>query len=202
MFNLHFVSLTKAWIEEILTLFDKEPNINISFGHIESLDYGPTHVFVSPCNSLGQLNGGIDEVYSQLFPGCELLVRNRIAVLPTKTILGRSYLDVGSAIVVPLVTYQTALIVAPTMFHPEDVSDTMNAYTSFLAALLMMEKYTQYKSDIYTLVITSHCCGVGGMDPEESAQQMYLAWLEYTQGAREASETLGYSDIVTLSQQV
>lgn len=198
MFNLHFVSLTKAWIEEILTLFDKEPNINITFGHIESIDYDPTHVFVSPCNSLGQMNGGIDAVYSQMFPGCETLVRNRIAMLPTKTILGRSYLDIGSAIVVPLMTHQTTLIVAPTMFYPEDVSGTMNALTSFLAALLMMEKYTKYKPDIYTLVVTSHCCGVGGMNPETSAQQMYLAWQEFTQGAKEASETREYSDIVTI----
>ncbi len=200
MFNLHFVSLNKVWIDEILTLFDKEPNINITFGPIESIDYGPTHVFVSPCNSLGQMNGGIDAVYSELFPECETLVRNRIAILPTKTALGRSYLDIGSAIVVPLEAQQTALIIAPTMFYPEDVSDTMNALTSFLAALLMMEKYTKNKPDLYTLVVTSHCCGVGGMVPETSAQQMYLAWQEFTLSAREASETREYTDIVTIEQ--
>ena len=107
-------------------------------------------------------------------------------------------MDIGSAIIVPLALYQTALIIAPTMFHPEDVSNTMNALTSFLAALLMMEKYTKYKPDTYTLVVTSHCCGVGGMDPEKSAQEMYLAWLEFTQGAKESVETREYSDIVTI----
>jgi O-acetyl-ADP-ribose deacetylase (regulator of RNase III) len=199
MFNLHFVSLNKVWIEEILTLFDKEPNINITFGHIESIDYGNSlHVFVSPCNSLGQMNGGIDAIYSELFPDCETLVRNRIAMLPTKTALGRSYLDIGAAIVVPLEAQQTALIVAPTMFYPENVSDTMNALTSFLAALLMMEKYTKNKPDLYTLVVTSHCCGIGGMNPETSAQQMYLAWQEFVLGARESAETHDCSDIVTI----
>ena len=94
--------------------------------------------------------------------------------LITSTLLGRSYLPIGSAFCVP-VGESTGLICAPTMFLPHDVSQTRNAYLSFLACLLLFQKLKVYK----TLVVTSHCCGYGKMSEETSANQMRQAYDDF-----------------------
>jgi hypothetical protein len=62
------------------------------------------------------------------------------------------------------------------MFLPHDVSTTQNAYYSFLAALLQMDKSPLRHG---TLVVTGHCCGYGKMSPDESAKQMRRAYDEF-----------------------
>jgi O-acetyl-ADP-ribose deacetylase (regulator of RNase III) len=201
MFRIHFISLNNAWIQEIQTLFANIQNIQITHGNIEKYREKDTDVFVSPCNSLGQMSGGIDYSLSRkMFPTCETIVRNRIKKLSTKTILGRSYLDIGSALFIQLKYYDVGLIIAPTMFTPEDVSTTKNAYISFLAALMMMNKYTQTDSNKYTLIATSHCCGFGCMDPIVSAQQMYDAYMDFSNGVvHEHPDSADISDFIKIA---
>lgn len=148
--------------------------------------------FVSPANSLGHMDGGIDLIFSrEMFPGCEALVKSRIRDLHETTLLGRPYLRVGSA-VWNMVRENTALtegctqpkgcalITAPTMFLPHPIPHTRNVYWAMQAALLAMKKIESATSgDIDTLVVTSMGCGVGCMDPEESALQIRDAWREY-----------------------
>lgn len=199
MFRIHFVSLNRIWIDEIQKRFGENPLIQFTCGKLETLPVFDNHVFLSPANSFGQMTGGIDYTLSRvIFPGCEAHVRNRLQLCPTKTILGRSYLDIGSALYIPLPTYRSALIVSPTMFFPEDVSTTMNAYISFLAALLLMKKV--HVSDESVLVATSHCCGFGCMDPAESARQMYDAYMDFTQNRiNEHTESVSAPDFVKLA---
>jgi len=200
MFHIHFISLNKVWIDEIQRLFINISNIKITYDNIENYKVTDGDVFVSPCNSLGQMSGGIDYSLSRkMFATCETAVRNRIQNLSTKTILGRPYLDIGSALYIPLRQYNVSLIVAPTMFYPEDVSTTQNAYISFLAALMMMKKYNSNDST-YTLIATSHCCGFGYMDPIESANQMYTAYTDFiTNKISEHSDSVNIPDFLKLS---
>lgn len=159
-------------------LFHGTPNIQISCANIKSL---PTEnaTFVSPANSLGFMDGGIDWVLSrEMFPELQTTVQRRIRDAGIKTGLGRLYLPIASAVGVPTGKPTANLIVAPTMFLPHDVSETQNAYWSFLAALALHSK--QFPSSL--LVVTSHCCGYGAMSPAESAKQMRAAYDDFCAG--------------------
>ena len=169
--HIHFVSLNEAWVQEIQALF---PDATTTCGDVQTIPREDT-IFVSPANSLGFMDGGIDYVYSRkMFPGCESLVRKKIVELGHTTLLGRPYFPIGSAFCVP-VAETTGLICAPTMFLPHDVSQTRNAYVSFLACLILFEKMQNYK----TLVVTSLCCGYGKMSETESAKQMRQAYDDF-----------------------
>ena len=169
--RITLISLNKVWTDEMKKLLEAQESITIIHGKVEDLPRTNT-TFVSPANSLGFMDGGIDYAYSRvMFPGVEKAVRQRIAELGKKTALGRPYLPIGQAIAVPTSTPTAHLIAAPTMFLPHDVSKTQNAYASTLAALALHAKYAPET----TLVLTSHCCGYGKMTEAESAKQMVAA---------------------------
>lgn len=171
--KLHFISLNEEWISQMRRLF---PDATFTCGDIQTIPRENT-LFVSPANCLGFMDGGIDFVYSRkMFPGCEAVIKEKIKDIGFLSLLGRPYLPIGSAFIVP-VNKTTGLACAPTMFLPHDVSKTRNAYLSFLAALLVFQKVGLYE----TLVVTSHCCGYGKMAEAESARQMRLAYDDFLQ---------------------
>jgi hypothetical protein len=114
-----------------------------------------------------------------MFPGVQADVQAKIRSLGKQTALGRYYIPVGSAVVVPVGLGGSMLVSAPTMFLPHDVSKTRNAYHSFMAALMAFRKQ-QGKSTV--LVATGLCCGYGKMDPVVSAQQMREAFNDFIKG--------------------
>ena len=186
--TLQFVSLNKEWITCIKELAGT--NAMTRHCNIKMVSQQKSF-FVSPANCLGIMDGGIDEVLSRtMFPGCEKAVREKIAGLGFQTALGRKYLPIGSAVVVPVAAgAETALISAPTMFLPRDVSDTENAYWSTVAALAVACKYKAATGvDYRRIVFTGHCCGHGNMAPAESARQMWTAVEDFKAG-RTAAET-------------
>jgi len=138
--------------------------------------------FVSPANSIGYMDGGIDLAYSAMFPGCQRRLQKRIAQLGITTALGRPYLPVGSAVALPQdAARSTFLISAPTMFLPEDVSRTRNAYHCFTAALQVYARCVVPLSGgrVNTLVCPALCCGYGLMDASESARQISAAFRDF-----------------------
>src|SRR5689334_15250017 len=102
-----FISLDEEFIN-----ICKENNMNAYKMKIQ--DYKPTGkkiYFVSPANSLGFMDGGIDLAYSRImFPGIELKVKNRINELGKVNLLGRKYLPIGSAIIINTQYKNTFLI--------------------------------------------------------------------------------------------
>ncbi len=189
--KLHIVSLNETFIQCCTELFEHSKDVIVQKGDIRDVPRDGA-AFVSPANSLGHMDGGIDLVFSrEMFPGCETLVKSRIREVGETTLVGRPYLRVGSAVWTfvgehaaqePHATFGefTALITTPTMFLPHPIPHTRNVYWAMQAALLAMQKIqdlTQGKID--TLVVTSMGCGVGCMDPEASALQIRAAWREY-----------------------
>lgn len=180
-----FASTNSEFMQCIQAAFADIPFVEFFEGDIQSIDvFGKA--FVSPANCLGFMDGGIDYVLSRdMFPGVEKRVKDKIASLDRVTLIGRPYLPIGSAIVVPTQYVTSCLVSAPTMFLPHDVSMTRNAYHSLMAALCVTDKYIQQTdSSIDTLVCTSMCCGWGKMAPQEAASQMYQAFLDFAQGSR------------------
>ncbi len=173
---LYFVSLNTQWCNAMKEQFRDIPDVLVLEGDIRQVSTADT-VFVSPANSLGFMDGGIDLVLSrELFPGIQQRVQRKIRELGLQTALGRYYLPVGSACFVSTAN-SSGIIVAPTMFLPHDVSATQNAYWSTMAALQMWET-----TPATNLVLTSHCCGYGRMPATESANQMKRAYDDFTSG--------------------
>jgi O-acetyl-ADP-ribose deacetylase (regulator of RNase III) len=179
MVKLHFISLNKKWVQEMKKYFGLVPFCLVSHADIREISKEGA-VFVSPANSLGYMDGGIDKVLSEvILPGCEHKVKNKIRTLNIQTALGRYYLPVGSAVLIPF--ENSALISAPTMFLPHDVSKTQNAYHAFMACLMCVKKYVALTGEkkIKSLIVTSLCCGYGKMSEEESAKQIYNAYIDF-----------------------
>lgn len=179
--SIKFISFNEEWIDAIRIHFQNTPLITVDKCDIKTIPTENT-CFVSPANSLGFMDGGIDLVLSRtIMPGIETKVKKRIEKLGIMSSMGRPYLPIGSVIAVPhdLVTY---LIVTPTMFLPHDVRGTQNAYWSFYAALKMWRKLCVQKNKKFNLVVTSHCCGVGRMPGKEAADQMKRAYDDFIHG--------------------
>lgn len=177
--QIHFISLNRDWVDKMKELFASCPNVLIHEGKIQSVPK-INATFVSPANSIGFMDGGIDYVLSRImFPGIQTAVQVRIAEEGHRSGLGRAFLPIASAIWVPTSNAASCgLIAVPTMFQPHDVSGTQNAYWSFLAALALHRKAAPFT----TLVATSHCCGYGAMSAEVSAVQMYSAYSDFMAG--------------------
>jgi len=156
--------------------------------YVDELWRGASIAYVSPANSMGFMDGGIDHLYSrEMFPGIERHVKNRIGEIGLRTKLERFYLPVGCASVIDATRrtneYVKAtrqwLISAPTMFLPHDVSTTANAYLAFLAVLTLVEKKNKSKRDIDVIVCPGLCCGYGKMKVEQAAEQVSAALYDF-----------------------
>lgn len=179
--SIKFISLHDEWVRTMKEHFRNTPLIIVDNCDIRT---SPTEntCFVSPANSLGFMDGGIDLILSRtVLPGIEQKVKKRIQELGIISSMGRPYLPIGSVISVQH-DLHTYLIVTPTMFLPHDVRGTQNAYWSFFAALKMWRKLCAQKNKKFNLVVTSHCCGVGRMSGREAADQMKRAYDDFIQG--------------------
>lgn len=192
IFPIHFNDINASFIDEIKKVFKETPNIVFSSQQVQTIPLD-NKAFLSPANSLGFMDGGIDYVYSRkMFVGVEDRVRENIARLGFKTMLGRHYLPVGSSIVVSP-RKSTLLVVAPTMFLPHDVSKTRNAYHAFMSSLCVLEKYAAWSGFVPTLVCPALCCGYGNMNVSTSASQIYEAYKDFVDGKRPEQIHFHYS---------
>ena len=116
--------LGAAWEES----FADVEAVEVSVGDILQL---PADAIVSPANSFGYMDGGIDLAYSKHF-GWEPEKRLRALLLADH----HGELPVGQAVIVELGARGIRwLISAPTMRVPEPVHHTVNAYLALRAAL-------------------------------------------------------------------
>lgn len=137
----------------------------------------PADAMVSPANSFGVMDGGLDRVIRERlgFP-VERAVQQRI--------LERHHgeLPIGQAEIVATGSSDwPRLIVAPTMRVPESVAQTLNPYLAFRAILLAARAHAP---PIRSIVCPGLGTGIGGMDAERCAVQMRMAWNQVTGPAR------------------
>lgn len=128
---------------------------------------------VSPSNSYGYLDGGIDLVFSKHF-GWQVQERlqAKIALLPMKELL------VGESLVVSTGNkYIPNIISSPTMRIGMNVSDTVNAYLAFKSTLIAAKQH-KFSSILCPGLGTA----VGQMKPEICAKQMRNAYNEVILG--------------------
>ena len=157
--------LTDAWSE----VFSERESIRV-----ESGDFFATaaDALVSPANSFGIMDGGLDLAIRAQVGGD---IQRRVQ----SVILERHHgeLPVGVAEVVETENERWPfLVVAPTMRVPEPVSNTLNAYLAFRAALLAVRAFNQTRTRIRSLVVPGLGTGIGAMDARRCAAQMRVAY--------------------------
>jgi O-acetyl-ADP-ribose deacetylase (regulator of RNase III) len=135
---------------------------------------GRCDAVLSPANSFGYMDGGIDLAYRHFF-GMEL--QSRVQTKIRSEFHGE--LPVGQAMVVPTghdtIPY---LVASPTMRVPDKIGDTVNVYLAFRAALLAVLAHNKgSKPSIGTLRAPALGTGVGAMRLARAARQMHAAYV-------------------------
>ncbi|QFT84988.1 RNase III inhibitor [Halomonas sp. THAF12] len=130
-------------------------------------DAAPADAIISPANSHGWMDGGIDLLYVRRW-GWHLQDANRRACAQQP----EGHLPVGRAIVLETGGSDVPwLISAPTMFRPMPVPHTDNAYLAFRAALVVARERR-----LGRVLCPGLATLTGGMPPPVSAAQMRRAW--------------------------
>lgn len=153
--------MTDAWKTE----FEGYSDVTI-VNH--SIFFEDADALVSPANSFGIMDGGIDGKIRDFF-GMEIEthVRSRIA----DEFDGE--MPVGSAIVVPTSNRQFPFLVsAPTMRVPEEVAASLNAYLAMHAVLRISLRH----ESINSLAVPGLCALSGRMPFHIVARQMRVAY--------------------------
>lgn len=152
---------------------------------------------VSPANSFGFMDGGIDAVYTHVFGfGLEarlqqLLVAEHGGELP-----------IGSAVIVETGSPQIPwCISAPTMRVPEAVPNSVNAYLAFRAALrAVLAHNAAGHPPIRRVLCPGLATTTGQMPVDRCASQMRVAW-DYVVGGA-APERMTWRHVADLQQRL
>jgi O-acetyl-ADP-ribose deacetylase (regulator of RNase III) len=172
--------LVQAWRE----LFEGQPGVEVREGDLTAV---ACDALVSPANSFGFMDGGVDYAISErLGWGLQDELQRRIRALPEGELL------VGTAMV--LETGDAAipyLISAPTMRVPTNfnIPTSINAYLAMKAVLIRARAHEHIES----VAIPGMCTGVGRMAPEIAARQMLAAYCEIELGQRMRFDNFGDS---------
>lgn len=163
--KLHFVDQNRDVVAALGRAFAPFPEVKVSFGNI--LDVAEISV-VSPANSSGFMDGGIDAVYRRYFgQQIEDKVRSAVATRP------EGYLPVGTSLVVPTSDSRIPyMIIAPTMLMPEAVS-ALNAARALRAVMRAQAAHASLLTNVYCPGL---CTGVGQVEPDEAAIVMAAAY--------------------------
>lgn len=131
---------------------------------------------VSPANSYGFMDGGLDLALSERFGWhLQAALQQQIRLLPERELL------IGNALVIPTQNSDVPwLIAAPTMRVPMSfhIATSVNAYLAMKAILIAAMAH----SSINAVAIPGLCTGVGRMPVETAAKQMRQAYEEVVLG--------------------
>lgn len=125
-----------------------------------------TDAWATAGNSFGDMGGGVDKAIDDFYSGhAQEVVQDEIR---------RSFfneLPVGTAVVVRPLPRKPALIYAPTMRVPGSIRGSINAYLAMRAILI-----SATKEGLRTLACPLLGTGIGGLTPDDSADQMFQAY--------------------------
>lgn len=166
--RLHLVDLNKHLVDAWRKMFAQFPEVTVQQNELLAV---AEHCVVSPANSYGFMDGGIDKAYSAYFgPEIERTVRDAI------TQRREGHLPIGASLIVRTGHERIrSMIVAPTMTMPEQV-ESRNCYRAMRAVLRIAGKDAEVGQDIYCPGLAT---GVGMVQPEEAAAMMAEAYKDW-----------------------
>ncbi|MBC7527290.1 MAG: macro domain-containing protein [Chthonomonadaceae bacterium] len=156
--------------------FAEVPQVRPSFGDVFGVK---ADAIISPANSFGFMDGGIDLVYSGRF-GWQL--QKRLQQLLREEYEGE--LPIGMAVLLGTGDHELPYLVsAPTMRAPANVSNTLNAFLAFRAALRLIQRHNAlFPETIKSVICPGLATATGQMPVEICAKQMYAAYVQVVQG--------------------
>jgi O-acetyl-ADP-ribose deacetylase (regulator of RNase III) len=183
MVTLHLRDISTEVVKAWRLAFADLARVHISHGSI--LDQ-TADAIVSPANSFGFMDGGIDLHYARYF-GWQIETDLRDVL--DKYHFGE--LPVGQAVIIstghPELRY---LVSAPTMRVPSRIDGTTNVYLAFRAALIAVLAHNAASSTpINSLLVPGMGTGIGAVRPEQAARQMRAAYDAIVGGDRIRSRT-------------
>lgn len=163
-------TVCEAWTKE----FKPHKQVQIIHGTFQQVE--KYDCLVSPANSFGLMDGGVDLAITQYF-GLQLMQRVQETIL--EKFAGEQ--PVGTAFLVN--TGHSAhpfLVHTPTMRVPQQISGTDNVYRAMLAMLVAVKRHNQSnQSPIKTIVCPGMGTGTGMLEPTMAAKQMELAFRNF-----------------------
>jgi O-acetyl-ADP-ribose deacetylase (regulator of RNase III) len=154
-----------ALCAELATAFEGIRSVEVSCGDIFDVT---ADAIVSPANSFGFMDGGIDLAYSRRF-GWGLQARVREVLHDEHG----GELPVGQAIVVATGDEVIRwLVCAPTMRVPDNVAESVNAYLAMRAALRAVRAFDAGAHPIESVLCPGLATAVGRMPFPRAALQM------------------------------
>jgi O-acetyl-ADP-ribose deacetylase (regulator of RNase III) len=171
-------SLAEAWEK----FFPDEKDVSIVEGDITQIE---CDAMVSPANSFGFMDGGLDYALSVRF-GWDL--QDRLQAIIKASPEGE--LLVGQALIIETNDAKTPLLIsAPTMRVPTNfgIPTSINAYLAMKAILIQAKN----SDKISSVAIPGLCTGTGGMDEMIAAGQMFKAYEEIILGKKQNFSTFG-----------
>lgn len=179
--NVEFITEMKSMIAVHHAAIPDHVEITTELGDIfEHWDsYERDIALVSPANSFGFMNGGIDQVYINKF-GQELEDRVREDI---KQKTAYNELIIGQSLVVPLRLDSESgqriqavsdwLIVSPTMRVPQRILDATDVYLATRSATKQ-----SHRNGFKTMLIPGMGIGVGGVHPTLGARNMLMGMID------------------------
>ena len=171
--TFYLCDINKEVVDAWMLYFEGYDNFHVYHGNIfdAPIDKYNNNAIVSPANSFGDLQGGIDLVYYEFF-GRNLETALQDAIMSEKY----GELIVGDALMVKVNSFY--FISAPTMRVPQRLeANSVNAYLAFRAVLIKLIEFNKNNHDPITHV---YCPGlgtsIGKLKPHYCAKQMVDAY--------------------------
>jgi O-acetyl-ADP-ribose deacetylase (regulator of RNase III) len=167
--RIHFVDTDLGVVNELRRAFAGIEDVFSAEGNILAV---ARDALVSPANSYGLMDGGIDAEYSAFFgPNVQTAVQGAISRRP------EGYLPIGASLAIRTHHKKIPfLIVAPTMHTPEEVSSE-NCYRAMRAVLRLVRAEAGLAAgEVFCPGLGT---GIGRVPPAEAANQMLRAYLDW-----------------------
>lgn len=164
-------------------LFGGRPDVEVIQGDICKVK---ADAVVSPANSFGFMDGGLDHALSERFGwGLQEQLQRAIRERPLRELL------VGEALVLPTGDPDVPwLISAPTMRVPMRLRQSVNAYLAMKAVVAAASGHAG-SPPIRSLAVPGLGTGVGGLSAATAARQMWAAFRELVLNERDYPADFG-----------
>jgi O-acetyl-ADP-ribose deacetylase (regulator of RNase III) len=170
-----FRDLNPEVVNAVSEVFKGCENIDLDAKCESILNVAKVDAIVSPCNTTGRMDGGIDQQYLNFFPpGLQAEIYRAYSSWKYRSFTAPGIVPVGHAVTVPThfpnIPY---LISAPTMeWPPGDVSQTENAFMAMAAILGECSE-----NFLSVIAMPGLATLTGKMAPKVFAKQMYDAYM-------------------------
>jgi O-acetyl-ADP-ribose deacetylase (regulator of RNase III) len=181
--------LCEAWINSFKNL----PRVTVYNGKFQEIT--EFDCIVSPANSFGLMDGGIDLLIRNFFG---MQVQKNVQKIIKKEFYGEQ--PVGTSIIVDTENDDHPFLAhTPTMRVPRDISNTDNVYN---AAFAMFRAIANHNKNDRTRINKVLCPGLGTatgrVKPKEAARQMALAYKNFL----EPTTNLIWSNLIARNNEI